>query len=72
VLVGKTSFTRSEGQSETVKLTLNAAGRELLRRFKRLRARLTVTTSANGIASSAVTTIVTFATKNAKNVVVPG
>jgi hypothetical protein len=72
VLVGQTSFTGSEGQSQTVRLTLNAAGRELLRRFKRVRAKLTITTDANGIASSAVTTIVTFAAKNVKNVVVRG
>jgi len=72
VLVGQTSFTGPEGQSETVKLTLNAAGRELLRRFKRMRAKLTITTAANGIASSAVTAIVTFTMKTAKHVIVPG
>lgn len=73
VLVGQASFTSREGTADTVELTLNVRGRQLLRRFKRMRARLTITTmGANSAASSTVTTIVTLTTKKPRKVVGAG
>jgi hypothetical protein len=67
VLVGQTRFTTPEGQPETVKLTLNTAGRKLLRQFKRMRAQLTITTtSASGSRLTVADQIVTFTTANRK------
>jgi hypothetical protein len=71
--VGQASFTSPQGSADTVELTLNATGRQLLRRFNRMRAKLTITsTAANGTASPAVTTIVTFTTTKPKKMVGAG
>jgi hypothetical protein len=48
VVVGQTSFTIHAGQTQTIKLALNATGKRLLARFKRLPAKLVVTTPATG------------------------
>jgi hypothetical protein len=48
VVVGRTSFTIQAGQTETVKLGLDATGKRLLARLKRLPAKLVVTVPAIG------------------------
>jgi hypothetical protein len=67
VTVGEASFAASLGQTRTVKLGLNVTGRRLVRRFKRLPAKLTITTAAaTGKQTTVATKTITFTSQKAK------
>ena len=48
VIVGRTSFSLQAGAAKTVTVKLNANGRKLLKRFKRLPVKLSVKYAAGG------------------------
>jgi trimeric autotransporter adhesin len=67
VVVGRGSFTISAGQTKAIKFKLNSTGNQLLKRFKRLPAKLVMTLTAAGAAPKTIATrTVTFKPAKAK------
>jgi hypothetical protein len=67
-VVGKATYKIRAGQVKVVKVTLNASGRSLLKRFRRLTVKVTVSVSTtNGLHKAATRTVTIKAPRKAKH-----